>query len=146
MMNDDDIRTSDFYILSFQFKIDLNRTLPPLKKEDAEKIENLYKTVPVVKSQRHPVTPPKQRKINGMLWDQKLDTKTQHGAPCWDQTQDLLVRSPMVYHQALVLPLTHLSLASFLWDIGKQHSPRCGVPSGLFCLHREISSKNEIKK
>ena len=31
--------------------------------------------------------------------------------------------------------LTHLSLASFLWDIGKQHSPRCdaaerGVPSG----------------
>ena len=31
--------------------------------------------------------------------------------------------------------LTHLSLASFLWDIGKQNSPRCdptecGVPSG----------------
>ena len=31
--------------------------------------------------------------------------------------------------------LTDLSLASFLWDIGKQHSPRCdaadwGVPSG----------------
>ena len=31
--------------------------------------------------------------------------------------------------------LTHLSLASHLWDIGKQHSPRCdaaecGVPSG----------------
>ena len=31
--------------------------------------------------------------------------------------------------------LTHLSLASLLWDIGKQHSPRCdaaerGVPSG----------------
>ena len=31
--------------------------------------------------------------------------------------------------------LTHLSRASFLWDIGKQHSPRCdaaerGVPSG----------------
>ena len=30
--------------------------------------------------------------------------------------------------------LTHLSLASLLWDIGKQHSPRCdaaerGVPS-----------------
>ena len=30
--------------------------------------------------------------------------------------------------------LTHLSLASFLWDIGKQNSPRCdaaerGVPS-----------------
>ena len=31
--------------------------------------------------------------------------------------------------------LTHISLASFLWDIGKQNSPRCdaakrGVPSG----------------
>ena len=31
--------------------------------------------------------------------------------------------------------LTHLSLVSLLWDIGKQHSPRCdaaerGVPSG----------------
>ena len=31
--------------------------------------------------------------------------------------------------------LTHLSLASLLWDIGKQNSPRCdaaerGVPSG----------------
>ena len=31
--------------------------------------------------------------------------------------------------------LTHISLASFLWDIGKQHSPRCnaaerGIPSG----------------
>ena len=35
--------------------------------------------------------------------------------------------------------LTHISLASFLWDIGKQNSPRCdaakrGAPSGLFCL------------
>ena len=32
-------------------------------------------------------------------------------------------------------PLTHISLASFLWDIGKYNSPRCdtakrGVPSG----------------
>ena len=31
--------------------------------------------------------------------------------------------------------LTHISLSSFLWDIGKQNSPRCdaakrGVPSG----------------
>ena len=31
--------------------------------------------------------------------------------------------------------LSHLRLASFLWDIGKQYSPRCdaaerGVPSG----------------
>ena len=48
--------------------------------------------------------------------------------------------------------LIHLSLASLLWDIGKQNSPRCdaaerGVPSGaILLLHREISSKNEIKK
>ena len=36
-----------------------------------------------------------------------------------------------------------------LWDIGKQHSPRCDDSAAshlwLFCLHREISSKNEIK-
>ena len=33
--------------------------------------------------------------------------------------------------------LTHLSLASLLWDIGKQTSPRCGSAAshlGLFCL------------
>ena len=35
----------------------------------------------------------------------------------------------------LICRLTHLSLASLLWDIGKQNSPRCdaaerGVPSG----------------
>ena len=57
---------SNVNVFLFQFKIDLNRTLPPLKNDDAQKIENLYKTVPAVKS-RHPVmTPPKQRKINGM--------------------------------------------------------------------------------
>ena len=33
------------------------------------------------------------------------------------------------------IPSTNISLASFLWDIGKQNSPRCdaakrGVPSG----------------
>ena len=38
-------------------------------------------------------------------------------------------------HPYLCLMLTHLSLASLLWDIGKQNSPRCdaaecGVPSG----------------
>ena len=42
------------------------------------------------------------------------------------------------------LRLTHISLASFLWDVGKQHSPRCdaaecSVPSGLFCLLGGIS-------
>ena len=48
--------------------------------------------------------------------------------------------------------LTHLSLASFLWDTGKQHSPRydaaeCGAASHLelCCLPKEISAKNEIK-
>ena len=35
----------------------------------------------------------------------------------------------------VIIILTHLSLASLLWDIGKQNSPRCdaaerGVPSG----------------
>ena len=35
----------------------------------------------------------------------------------------------------LIRDLTHISLASFLWDIGKQNSPRCnaanvGMPSG----------------
>ena len=37
--------------------------------------------------------------------------------------------------QPKMMNLTHLSLASLLWDIGKQNSPRCdaaerGVPSG----------------
>ena len=41
--------------------------------------------------------------------------------------------------------LTHISLVSFLWDIGKQYSPKCdtaerGIPSRA-CLHRGISSK-----
>ena len=40
-----------------------------------------------------------------------------------------------VLEQDTFTPLTHLSLASLLWDIGKQYSPRCdaaerGVPSG----------------
>ena len=43
--------------------------------------------------------------------------------------------------------LTHLSLASFLWDIGKQNSPRCdaakrGVPSGAFLF----AQRNFIEK
>ena len=29
---------------------------------------------------------------------------------------------------------THLSLASFLWDMGKQYSPRCDAPSGDFLI------------
>ena len=41
----------------------------------------------------------------------------------------------LVEELVFMSPLTHLSLASLLWDIGKQNSPRCdaaerGVPSG----------------
>ena len=43
--------------------------------------------------------------------------------------------------------LTHLSLASLLWDIGKQNSPRCdaaerGVPSGAILFAYRIFIKN----
>ena len=49
--------------------------------------------------------------------------------------------------------LTHLSLVSLLWDIGKQNSPRCdaaerGVPSGaiLFAERILIQKLNKILK
>ena len=49
--------------------------------------------------------------------------------------------------------LTHLSLASLLWDIGKQHSPRwdateCGLLSGaiLFAKRNFIEKLNKIIK
>ena len=49
----------------------------------------------------------------------------------------------LLYAQSNKYRLTHLSLASLLWDIGKQNSPRCdatkrGVPSAaiLFCLEK----------
>ena len=49
--------------------------------------------------------------------------------------------------------LTHLRLASLLWDIGRQHSPRCdaaerGVPSGaiLFAYRIFIKKWNKILK
>ena len=43
--------------------------------------------------------------------------------------------------------LTHMSFASFLWDISKQHSPRCdtaepGVPSGAILF----AKRNFIEK
>ena len=46
-----------------------------------------------------------------------------------------------------IIKLTHLSLASLLWDIGKQHSPRCdaaerGVPSGAIMF----AQRNFIEK
>ena len=52
-----------------------------------------------------------------------------------------------------ILTLTHLSLASLLWDIGKQKSPRCdaaerGVPSGaiLFAQSNFIEKWNKFEK
>ena len=60
------------------------------------------------------------------------------------------------YHEMLVdlkrrrNKLTHLSLASLLWDIGKQNSPRCdaaerGVPSGaiLFAQRNFIEKRDK---
>ena len=51
----------------------------------------------------------------------------------------------------VVKQLTHLSLASLLWDIDKQNSPRCdsakrGVPSGaiLFAWRIFIEKLNTI--
>ena len=60
----------------------------------------------------------------------------------WPKIWDLklkfqLIWAISVFYEQFKFPsqLTHLSLTSFLWDIGKQHSPRCdaaerGVPSG----------------
>ena len=49
--------------------------------------------------------------------------------------------------------LAHISLASFLWDIGKQNSPRCeaaerGLPSGaiLFAFMNFIEKWNKNEK
>ena len=47
--------------------------------------------------------------------------------------------------------LTHLSLASFMWDIGKQNSPRCdaaerGVPSGAILFAYRIFIEKLKKK
>ena len=44
-----------------------------------------------------------------------------------------------VAHIVTHLLVTHMSLASFLWDIGKLNSPRCDATNmasnlGLFCL------------
>ena len=55
------------------------------------------------------------------------------------KTTDIFIGKIMLrgnHHRNIsVQILTHISLASFLWDIGKQNSPRCdaekrGVPSG----------------
>ena len=60
------------------------------------------------------------------------------------------VQYPELYSMVHVLPLnvlTHLSLVVILWDIGKQHSPRCdaaerGVPSGAILF----AQRNFIEK
>ena len=60
--------------------------------------------------------------------------------------------SPMVLERSKERNLlTHLSLASLLWDIGKQHSPRCdaaerGVPPAtiLFAKRIFIEKLNKI--
>ena len=59
---------------------------------------------------------------------------------------DFLWKFIFNFHQGL----THLSLASLLWDIGKEESPRCdaverGIPSGAILFAQRNSSKNEIK-
>ena len=43
---------------------------------------------------------------------------------CMVEARKALVRKVSVFLQILYY-LTHLSLASYLWDIGKQHSPIC---------------------
>ena len=59
----------------------------------------------------------------------------------------LLLTSIGLLHQLFHPPLTHISLASFLWDIGNQNSPRCnaakrGVPSGaILFAHRKFIEK-----
>ena len=50
-------------------------------------------------------------------------------------------------HVILVTYLTHVSLASFLWDIGKQYSPRCdatecGIPAVAILFAKRIFIKN----
>ena len=56
----------------------------------------------------------------------------------------------MSVYMYMLKTLTHLSLASLLWDIGKQHSPRCdaaerGVPSWAFLSAWRNFTKTEIK-
>ena len=58
----------------------------------------------------------------------------------WDysilEAEATRIKQRSIYHGICVSSdLTHLSLASLLWDIGKQNSPRCdaaerGIPSG----------------
>ena len=54
------------------------------------------------------------------------------------------------YLQFKMHHLTHISLVVILWDIGKQHSPRCdaverGVPSGAILFTQRNFIENQIK-
>ena len=74
---------------------------------------------------------------------------------CIKQTNQLPLANGAVQmgqHFLVVPSLTHIYLASFLWDIGKQNSPRCdaakrGVPSGAILIAEiifiEKLNKNE---
>ena len=46
-----------------------------------------------------------------------------------------------------ITKLIHISMASYLWDIGKQYSPGFDAAShlGLYCVLTGVSSKNETK-
>ena len=62
----------------------------------------------------------------------------------------ILASIRQVFHRKnapLLQDLTHLSLVSLLWDIGKQNSLRCnaaerGVPSGAILFAKRIFIKN----
>ena len=70
----------------------------------------------------------------------------------WTLAAALLGRQTQsIFSWWLKLALTHLSLASLLWDIGKQYSPRCdaaehGIPSEaiLFAYRNCIEKWNKI--
>ena len=61
-------------------------------------------------------------------------------------TEDSIIENRTVEKFEITL-LTQLSLASFLWDIGKQYSHRCdasqwGIPSMAILLDKRIFIKN----
>ena len=54
---------------------------------------------------------------------------------CLENSEDYSILQAFIYQLYADKVLTHLSLVSLLWNIGKQNSPRCdaaerGVPSG----------------
>ena len=69
------------------------------------------------------------------------------------QIRKVLVGICFTWGWRKLIILTHLSLASLLWDIGKQSSPRCdvaerGAPSGasLFAYRKFIEKLNKNSK